>query len=158
MSEIENPRPVDSKEAIDARSELRQVYEELDAEIARLSPRCELSGRCCRFLEYEHTLFLSTIEADYLLRAAPPPVRELDDGATCPWQNESGRCTAREGRPLGCRVYFCDPKYIEQAPELSERYLAKIKSITARGGLPWDYASLHRHLEGAKSAGFWPKG
>ena len=78
----------------EAREELRRVYEELDAEIVRLAPRCELSGRCCRFKEYDHTLFLSTIEADFLLSESSFPARPLDDGATCPWQDASGRCTA----------------------------------------------------------------
>ena len=28
--------------------------------MARLGPVCQLSGRCCRFKEYGHTLFVST--------------------------------------------------------------------------------------------------
>ena len=148
MSDVYDP--------IESREELRRVYEDLDAEIARLAPRCELSGRCCRFKEYDHTLFLSTLEAGFLLSEAPSPVSDLDDGATCPWQDDSGRCRAREGRPLGCRVYFCDPEHAERAPELSERYLARIKSITVLSGLPWNYAPLHRHLEDALGTGRFP--
>ena len=92
---------------------------QLDAAVARLGPVCRISGRCCRFREYGHTLFLSAPEADYLLSEAPAPVRPLDDGETCPWQDVRGRCTARDARPLGCRVYFCDPAYQDAAPELS---------------------------------------
>lgn len=132
---------------------LRIVYDELDAEIARLAPRCELSGRCCRFKAYGHTLFITTVEADYLLEYAPTTARGMDDGATCPWQNESGRCEAREGRPLGCRVFFCDADHQEKAVELTERFLTRIRSITRDSNRPWNYAPLHVHLAAANEAG-----
>jgi hypothetical protein len=126
-------------------AELRTLYAELDAEVARLGPVCQLSGRCCRFREYGHTLFVSQPEIQFLLAEAPAPQRALDHGATCPWQDLHGHCTARQGRPMGCRVYFCDPTY-HAAPELSERYLTRLKQLAQRHGLPWNYAPLHRHL------------
>jgi hypothetical protein len=129
-------------------AELRVLYAELDAAVARLSPVCAISGRCCRFREYGHTLFLSHVEAEYLVGEAPRPARALDDGATCPWQDDRGRCTAREARPLGCRVFFCDPAFEDAAPALSERFIARLKAIADRHRLPWDYAPLHRHLHG----------
>jgi hypothetical protein len=107
---------------------------------------CVLSGRCCRFREYDHTLFLSGVEAAYLLAHAPKPPRPLDDGATCPWQDGAGRCSAREARPLGCRIYFCDPDFGEAMPELSEAFLRRLRALVAAAGLPWDYAPLHAHL------------
>jgi hypothetical protein len=82
-----------------------------------------------------------------LLQSAPEPKRSLDQGETCPWQDLDGRCTAREGRPLGCRVYYCDPSYEPHAFELSERYITRLKELTVSNGLPWNYAPLHRHLE-----------
>jgi hypothetical protein len=136
-----------TRETLDRfRAALRGLYAELDAEIARLEPACALSGRCCRFEEYGHTLFLSAPEADLLLAEAPAPTRPLDEGATCPWQDARGRCTAREARPLGCRVYFCDPSYQPHAPDLSERFIAQLKRLVADHNLDWDYAPLHRHL------------
>src|SRR5262245_2661736 len=92
-----------------AGSELRALYEQLDAEVAQLGPVCQLSGRCCRFKEYGHILFVSTPEVQFLLANAPEPHRPLDRGETCPWQDSLGRCTARGCRPVGCRVYYCDP-------------------------------------------------
>lgn len=135
------------------RASLLAIYTELDAEIARRAPVCQLSGRCCRFAEYDHTLFLSSAELGVLLADAPAPCRPLDRGETCPWQDAQGRCTAREARPLGCRVYFCDPAYEGQAEELSETFLARIKQLTEEFGLPWNYAPLHHHLRAA-----WPQG
>jgi hypothetical protein len=126
-------------------AEVRGLYAELDAEVCRLGPTCQLSGRCCRFREYGHTLFVSTPELRFLLSAAPAPQRPLDQGETCPWQDALGRCTAREARPLGCRVYFCDPTY-HAAAELSESYIARLKQLAREHALPWNYAPLHRHL------------
>ncbi|MGP0063823.1 MAG: hypothetical protein ACLQGP_09525 [Isosphaeraceae bacterium] len=135
------------------RLELRALYDQLDTEIARLGPICQLSGRCCRFREYGHTLFVSSIEIDLLLSEAPEPSRPLDRGETCPWQDALGRCTARGARPLGCRVYYCDPNYESEAPELSERFIARLKHLADRHGLPWNYAPLHRHLHERRDRG-----
>jgi hypothetical protein len=139
--------------AEEARLPLRDLYAELDRAVAEFAPVCRLSGRCCRFQEYGHTLFLSAAEAAVLIADAPPPARAFDSGATCPWQDRQGRCTAREARPIGCRVYFCDPRFDEQAPILTERSLARLKEMTAERGWPWDYAPLHRHLAPAYESG-----
>jgi hypothetical protein len=137
------------------RDQLQAVYRELDVAVAQQGPVCALSGRCCRFGEYGHTLFLSAPEALLLLADAPPPPRELDDGQTCPWQDARGRCTARDARPLGCRVFFCDPTFQSQAAELSEAFLGRLKQLAGRHDWPWDYAPLHHHLEQARSEGQW---
>jgi len=134
------------------REPLRVLYAELDAEVAGLAPVCRVSGRCCRFQEYGHTLFLSSIEAALLVADAPAPARPADDGQTCPWQDHSGRCTARDARPLGCRVYFCDPDYQPHAPRLTDTYLDRLKRLAESLDLPWNYAPLHRHLRDLSSA------
>jgi Fe-S-cluster containining protein len=136
--------------------QLRILFNDLDAEVAGHSPRCALSGNCCRFKEYDHTLFLSKVEADYLLALAPAPVRPLDEGQTCPWQDLAGRCTAREARPLGCRVFFCDPEYEPHAGPITEHYLARLKRTCEEHGLPWGYAPLHWHLRAAGAEGRFP--
>jgi hypothetical protein len=134
-------------------SALRALYVDLDLAVAASGPICRLSGRCCRFVEWDHTLFVSALEAAVLLADAPPPVRPLDDGATCPWQDAHGRCTARDARPLGCRVYYCDPSFQDRGPELCEIYLARLKRLVEDHGLPWDYAPLHNHLRRMTDAG-----
>lgn len=136
-----------------ARGPLSVLYRDLDAAVAEAGPKCALSGRCCRFEEYGHTLFLTGPEAAVLLADAPPPARPLDDGLTCPWQDHAGRCTARDARPLGCRVYFCDPDYEGRAPELTERFLARLRLLVDEQGWPWSYAPLHRHLREALASG-----
>jgi hypothetical protein len=142
-------------EPLDAatRDALLAIYADLEAEIARAAPTCALSGRCCRFAEYDHTLFLSAIEAALLVAEAPPPAGPLDDGATCPWQDARGRCTAREARPSGCRVYYCDPAYQEAGPILAERAIGRLKRLSEAADRAWGYAPLHAHLHAARGAG-----
>lgn len=145
------PEPPDALAPL--RAELMALYRELDLAVARRAPVCQLSGRCCRFKEYGHTLFVSAPEALLVLADAPQPVRELDDGASCPWQDDRGRCTARDARPLGCRVFFCDPSFDAHALELSEIFLARLKQLAIRHHWPWNYAPLHQHLQQARSEG-----
>lgn len=136
------------------REELRAFYERLDAAIAHADPKCVLSGRCCRFVEFDHRLYLTQIEADYLCALAPPPVRPLDQGESCPWQDDRGRCTAREARPLGCRVFHCAPDdYEERGQAITERFLAELSRIAEQAGVPRNYETLHAHLARAQQEG-----
>src|SRR3954468_2670184 len=111
----------------DLRSRVVAIYAEADTAVASFGPKCDASGRCCRFKEYGHTLFISNLEAEVLLESAPP-YRTPVSGDFCPFQVE-GLCTAREPRPLGCRVYFCDPSYQETGNEITETHLRKLKEL-----------------------------
>src|SRR5689334_13108943 len=132
-------------------SELRravlQLYAEADRDVAAAGPVCVASGRCCRFKEYGHTLFVSSLEADVLLASAPPYDR-LASPDFCPFQN-GNLCTAREPRPLGCRVYYCDPAYQETGGRLSEEYLRRLKRLADEHDVAWRYAPLHDFLNDA---------
>src|SRR5438270_10385495 len=134
--------------------ELRQrvmaIYAAADAAVAAAGPRCDASGRCCRFKEYGHTLFISQLEADVLLAAAPPFAGPVTPDR-CPFQVEN-LCTAREPRPLGCRVYFCDPAYQETGHRITERYLNKLKTLAEETGVEWRYAPLHQFLNHPEQA------
>lgn len=138
------------------RRELQQLYDDLQDEIQQLGPVCELSGRCCRFAEHGHTLFVSAPEFEILLADAPPPIRPIDAGETCPWQDFQGRCTAHASRPLGCQVYYCDNSYLQPGQELCERFIRRLKVLFDQYSLPWDYAPLHMHLRRALESGRWP--
>jgi Fe-S-cluster containining protein len=134
----------------DLRSAILAVYAAADAAVAAAGPRCEASGRCCRFKEYGHTLFLSNLEAEVLLEAAPTYEQPVT-GDGCPFQ-VNNLCTAREPRPLGCRVYFCDPAYQETGNAISEKYLRQLKELAERFGIGWRYAPLHHFLNEAEPA------
>lgn len=123
------------------------VYAEADAAVRAAGPRCDASGRCCRFTEYGHTLFISQFEADILLETAPPystPVSR--DG--CPFQVDN-LCTARDARPLGCRIYFCEESYQETGNAITEAALTRLKRIADEHAAGWSYAPLHVFLNAA---------
>ena len=131
------------------RDKLLALYDDLAADIARAAPVCELSGRCCRFKEYGHTLFISRPEAELLLEQGLPEGAAIDE-AGCPFQ-VNGLCTARERRPLGCRVYYCDPSYAGVGEALSERYIARLKALHDETGTNWEYRPLHDFLTEASN-------
>lgn len=129
------------------RTALDEVYAAVDAAVAAARPVCHASGKCCRFTEYGHTLFLSRFEAEILLESAPdyePPVSR--DG--CPFQVD-GRCTARAERPLGCRIYFCDPNYVGVGEAITEDALRWLKRLADEHDTGWEYAPLHHFLNRA---------
>jgi Fe-S-cluster containining protein len=120
------------------------VYAEVDRAVAAAGPRCDASGRCCRFAEYGHTLFLSHFEAELLLESAPPYATPVSaDG--CPFQ-VNNLCTAREQRPLGCRIYFCDSAYQDRQGEITEAAVASLKRLASEFDTGWRYAPLHVFL------------
>jgi hypothetical protein len=132
------------------RRQVLTLYEEVDAEIQAAGPVCVASGRCCRFKEYGHVLFLSNLEADVLLSQAPsyqPPVTP----DFCPFQKDN-LCTAREPRPLGCRIYYCDPSYQETMHALTEKYVRRLKDLAGANGVEWRYGPLHAFLDNPEQA------
>jgi hypothetical protein len=126
------------------RGQVLGLYREVDRAVATAGPVCVASGRCCRFKEYGHVLFLSNLEADVLLAGAPPYERPVT-ADFCPFQ-KGNLCTAREPRPLACRIYFCDPSYQEIGNRLSEKYLHRLKELAHEHGVEWRYAPLHQFL------------
>src|SRR5438270_12493018 len=117
------------------------LYKEVDEAVHAAGPVCVASGRCCRFKEYGHTLFLSNLEADVLLASAPLYEQPVSPDF-CPFQ-KNNLCTAREPRPLGCRIYYCDPSYQETGNQITEEYLGRLKQLAQEHGVAWQYAPLH---------------
>lgn len=122
-------------------------YREADAEIASLDPACRACGDCCRFDRAEHILYASRLEKDYLLNASPPPPAPdappelLAAGLRCPYQI-GGRCLARDGRVLGCRLHFCSWSDAGAAEDMAERWHQRLKRLHERLGVEWIYAPL----------------
>lgn len=130
------------------------LYAAVDRAVAVAGPVCVASGRCCRFKEYGHVLFVSNLEAEVLLAHAPPYEQPVSPDF-CPFQ-KGNLCTAREPRPLGCRVYYCDPSYQETGNRITEEYLHRLKRLANDHGVEWRYGPLHTFLNEAlrdRSAG-----
>jgi Fe-S-cluster containining protein len=130
------PAPMNRPGRPAALARLGELYDDLDREIAALAPKCELSGRCCDFPTSGLTLFATDLELEWLRERTP--AGRNDDPALCPhWRG--GRCEARDGRPLGCRLYFCDATRAAALDDLSMRYHARLKRIHDETGHPYRY-------------------
>ncbi len=117
--------------------ELAALYAELAREIDATRVRCDLSGVCCDFEKSGHVLFATDLEVDYARTHGGDLVPDAP-AKSCPFFVR-GRCDLREGRPLGCRVYFCDPAYADKMHELSERYHRRVVAIHERHGIGYRY-------------------
>lgn len=139
----------------EVRRQVLEVYRDIDAAIALASPRCDASGRCCRFEEYGHRLYISHFEAEILIEAAPAYEGHVG-GEGCPFQKDN-LCTAREPRPLGCRIYFCDPTHQDLGNALTEAALHRLKQIADDQGLAWRYGPLQHFLNHPEDASAVPE-
>jgi Fe-S-cluster containining protein len=70
--------------------------------------------------------------------------------SACPYLHDN-RCTAREARPLGCRVFFCDPAWRGKGEDLTERFLRRIGALSERLGIERDYRPFLEHLDTFRS-------
>ena len=143
---------------------LGALYDRLDSDVAKRGPTCWISGRCCRFDAYGHSLYVTGLEVAWVLGKSRksqvasvasrgalddsgPAARSVTmesgdapaDGA-CPFQ-AGGLCRIREIRPLGCRVFFCQHGTEDWQRDLYERYLGDLRSLHD------DYDVAYRYLE-----------
>jgi len=120
-----------------------EILAQADAEIVERKPVCRASGRCCRFEEFGHRLYVTEAEMVHFKvhQGELDILRRFfttDQVRGCPYQVE-GLCVAREGRPLGCRVYFCDPNAQVWENELYERYHAMLRAVHEKFGVAYRY-------------------
>jgi len=117
--------------------ELAVLYERVGEVVDAASPRCAMSGRCCDFPTSGQRLYSTDLETDYATRAAGGEVPAAVSGQ-CPWYVD-GLCQNRDGRPLGCRVYFCDPEWGEVMPAIYERFHSELRALHEAHGLNYVY-------------------
>ncbi len=154
------------------RSAMADLYGRVDADVAGRQGVCMASGRCCRFEEYGHRLYVTHAELIYFyatyLRAGIDPSGQdheadgaallrtsgfplplyKDDGefsAGCPWQVQ-GMCTARNARPLGCRIYFCDAGSRGWQGPVYEYWHQQFTAMHARFGIDYGYVEWRHGL------------
>jgi Fe-S-cluster containining protein len=133
----------------EALDRLEAVYRELAAAIDAAAPRCELSGVCCDFDRCDHVLFATDLEVRFLL--ARTPISWRPDGKLCPfWRGRL--CVARDGRPLGCRVYFCDPAFRDRMPEIAEAFQRRLRELHEAFGIEYRYRPLVETLRSVHEA------
>ena len=117
---------------------MARFYAETDEAIAAHKPVCINRGACCKFGSFGHKLYVTDVELAYFVRGQRGSWKAPDGEATCPFQ-VGGQCTAREHRPLGCRIFFCDPNAKDwQGPEY-ERLHARLMELGERFGVAYQY-------------------
>ena len=141
------------KEAVEAaagRTEVRDavagVYTDLQREIETRRPVCKTSGRCCRFEEFGHRLYVTTMELAafchdlaYSRPLASPPASDVPwDGSGCPFQ-VGGLCSVHAIRPFGCRIFFCDATATGWQNEQYERFHTRLKRLHEELAVPYFY-------------------
>jgi Fe-S-cluster containining protein len=130
---------------------IRAIYATVQQEIDQRRPRCDVSGRCCRFEQYGHRLYVTTLElAAFVreLRELPLPRHREWDGTGCPFQ-QSRLCGVHEIRPFGCRMFFCDPTSTNWQNETYERFHSQLKRLHEELGVPYFYVEWRQGLAAA---------
>jgi hypothetical protein len=135
------------------------IYVEVNKEVDARRPLCVMSGRCCRFEEYGHRLFVTTMELAAFLRAASARERLATtsgwDGQGCPYQINR-LCSVHASRPFGCRVFFCDPTAAQWQQDLYERYHAQLKRLHESLSVPYSYVEWRQGLAALRAAAARP--
>lgn len=140
----------------DVRESINAIYRDLADEIAVENPRCSASGACCRFEQYGHRMFVTTMEMavfveDFSQRAPPEPagrlpvIRLMPEPGACPFQC-LGLCGVHPIRPFGCRVFFCDPDSTQWQHSAYERYHARLRDLHDLAGVPYLYVEWREAL------------
>jgi Fe-S-cluster containining protein len=137
-------------EVLDA---VEKLHGEAAAAIRQVGPRCEMSGRCCRFEEYGHRLFITTAElAAFAMRLRELPDRDVltqpPDGGGCRFQLDR-ICAVHQIRPLGCRLFFCDRTTEPRLQQVYEQFHSAIRNLHDRLGIPYRYVEWREGLSAA---------
>ena len=173
--------PIDALRDAARRSEvitaMKAFYEGADREIAGHNATCWNSGECCRFGQYGHRLYVTALEVAYFLAnisdhednpdhsvsetaeavgstaqiALPLYENGHVEADTCPYAYE-GKCHARDCRPLGCRVYYCDPAAQGWQGPMTETSLSRLRAMHEELNVPYFYADWMSVLAALNSA------
>jgi Fe-S-cluster containining protein len=126
-----------------------ELYADLEAEIARRRPLCVMSGRCCRFDEYGHRLFVTTMELAAFVRNHRPASAGLAAvPGGCPFQKDK-LCTVHPIRPMGCRLFFCDSSATEWQNQKYEEFHARLRQLHQSLNVPYAYLEWRTALKTA---------
>ncbi len=125
---------------------LAEIYRQVDGQIAQLKPSCLGGGTCCKFDHAGHLLYLSGIELANLLKIAPPLPGQAEI-KRCPYQ-VGPKCTNRQGRPLGCRTYFCDKLLEQPLRKIHEQFHRQVRSLHLKFGIDYYYCELTSSIHG----------
>lgn len=132
-----------------------RLYADVQREIDARRPVCVMSGRCCRFEEFGHRLFVTPLELAAFVRDLPPTAQGRSgpwDGTGCPFQSNK-LCNVHAIRPFGCRMFFCDATATDWQNDTYERFHARIKALHEELGVSYRYVEWRQALSALGLAG-----
>ena len=137
----------------DVRGAVARVYGELGREIDARRPMCVSSGRCCRFEEYGHRLYVTTLElAAFVAGLDSQSAPSGWDGTGCPFQ-VAKLCSVHAIRPFGCRMFFCDATSTQWQNERYEQFHGQLKRLHEELNVPYLYVEWRQALAALGLAG-----
>ena len=130
-------------------ADLTALYADLADRVARRRPVCNQSGACCRFDAYGHLLFVTTLELALFVHslgeAAQPTDAPAPDWSGCPFQLQ-GLCSVHPIRPMGCRIFFCDPTSQAWQQDLYESLHHQIRTLHDQAKIPYFFVEWRAAL------------
>ncbi|HWP39797.1 MAG TPA: hypothetical protein VNL70_02640 [Tepidisphaeraceae bacterium] len=117
-------------------------------------PVCAASGRCCRFDEFGHRLFVTTLElATFVHHLAPlhVPAAHGQTGC-CPFQHDR-LCSVHAIRPFGCRIFFCDQTAGQWQQQQYARFHQELQRLHEQLKVPYFYVEWRQALAAVSGRG-----
>ncbi len=106
---------------------------------------CKACGKCCNFTEYDHRLYITPPELEYLkANIGVKNIKPMRNGI-CPYI-ENGKCRVYNYRFAGCRIFCCDGNSDFQN-ELTEMILEELKKLCQEFDLEYKYMQLSEALK-----------
>lgn len=104
-------------------------------------------------------MFVTTLEMACFLNEAEsllnPPQRSglviVEPGESCPFQVDR-LCGVHAHRPMGCRLFYCDPASSQWQHDAYERFHRELREIHDRSKIPYFYVEWLRALEACRDA------
>jgi Fe-S-cluster containining protein len=131
----------------DVHAAVKQIYADVQNQIDLRRPLCQLSGRCCRFEEFGHRLYVTTLElATFLhdLQQMNLPIPSPNPGG-CIFQKNK-LCSVHTIRPFGCRLFFCDSTSTDWQHEQYQLFHSRLKSLHDQLNVPYFYLEWRQAL------------
>jgi len=124
----------------------RQIEESLNS-APEAAGKCHACGKCCNFESYDHRLYITPPELQYLaFHIGAENIRKMNNGV-CPY-NEKGKCTVYEYRFASCRIFCCTGDREFQS-QLTESTLVQLKHLCEDLAVPYKYMELSTALSGS---------
>lgn len=148
-------------------SEIHGIYRELGEQVVQRQPRCDASGRCCRFEEFGHLLFVTTAELavfanDFVQFDFKPSIQPISalkvlsnharDGRGCKFQ-VGNLCGVHAIRPFGCRVFYCDSSATQWQQDAYEHFHNRLRQIHSKNSIPYFYVEWRKGLTAISQPG-----